>query len=76
MPFLGKNAQEVLKARYLLHNENGKIIETPQELFKRVTRTIASSERNYNPTQTKKIIRIFEQAIVLLLAIIAHVLFY
>lgn len=58
-PFLSKNAQEVLKARYLLHNENGKIIETPQELFKRVARTIASSERNYDPTQTKKMEKIF-----------------
>lgn len=53
-PVLSKNAQEVLKARYLLHNENGNIIETPQELFKRVARTIASAERNYDPTQTKK----------------------
>ncbi len=51
---LSKNAQEVLKARYLLRNEKGNPIETPQKLFKRVARAIASAERNYDPTQTKK----------------------
>jgi ribonucleoside-diphosphate reductase alpha chain len=53
-PFLSKNAQEVLKTRYLLHDEKGKITETPQELFKRVARAISLSERNYDPVQTKK----------------------
>ncbi len=52
--FLSKNAQEVLKARYLLHNENGKVVETPRELFKRVSRAIALAEENYDSIQTKK----------------------
>ena len=52
--FLSKNAQEVLKARYLLHNKNGKVVETPRELFKRVARTISLAEENYDSVQTKK----------------------
>ncbi len=51
-PDLTKNAQEVLNRRYLLHNEKGDVVETPQQLFKRVAKTIASAERNYDPVHT------------------------
>ncbi len=44
---LTENALTVLKARYLLHDEQGNIMETPEEMFHRVARTIASSERIY-----------------------------
>jgi ribonucleoside-diphosphate reductase alpha chain len=44
---LSLNAIKVLKARYLLKDENGKIIESPGDLFKRVAKTVASIEEKY-----------------------------
>lgn len=44
---LGKNALKVLKARYLLKDEKGRITETPEEMFRRVARTAASTEALY-----------------------------
>ncbi len=50
---LTENATRVLRARYLLKDENGKVIETPEDMFSRVARTVASAESLYggNPTQ-------------------------
>jgi ribonucleoside-diphosphate reductase alpha chain len=45
---LSGNALTVLKARYLLRDENGKIVETPEQMFRRVARTVASTETLYN----------------------------
>lgn len=45
---LSENALKVLKARYLLKDERGKTVETPDGLFHRVASTIASAERLYN----------------------------
>ena len=45
---LSGNALTVLKARYLLRDENGKIVETPEKMFRRVARTVASTETLYN----------------------------
>jgi ribonucleoside-diphosphate reductase alpha chain len=42
------NALKVLKKRYLLKDENGNIIETPEDLIRRVARGIAVAEKNYN----------------------------
>jgi len=47
-PCLSKNALTVLEKRYLAR-ENGKIQETPMELFRRVAEAIASPERKFNP---------------------------
>ncbi len=47
---LSPNALQVLEARYLRKNDQEKIIETPQELFKRVAQNIASAEKIFNPT--------------------------
>ena len=47
---LNPNALKVLESRYLKKNDAGKIIETPQELFKRVAQNIASAEKIYNPS--------------------------
>jgi len=44
---LTENALTVLKARYLRKDEAGKIIETPEEMFRRVAKTIASAESIY-----------------------------
>jgi ribonucleoside-diphosphate reductase alpha chain len=44
---LSENAVKVLKARYLLKDEKGDVIETPEEMFKRVAKTIASAEILY-----------------------------
>lgn len=44
---LSENAKRVLKTRYLLKDKNGKVIEKPEQLFQRVSRTIASAENIY-----------------------------
>ncbi len=41
------NTMEVLKKRYLLKNDDQKIIETPSELFRRVAHHIARAEKNF-----------------------------
>nr|WP_297782892.1 adenosylcobalamin-dependent ribonucleoside-diphosphate reductase [uncultured Allomuricauda sp.] len=41
---LSKNAQQLLHARYLLKNTEGEVIETPEQLFKRVSKYVASAE--------------------------------
>ena len=50
---LNHNALTVLESRYLKKNDSGKIVETPQELFRRVASNIASAEKIYNPNLTE-----------------------
>ena len=45
-----QNAQTVLERRYLAKDENGNVVETTEELFRRVARTIASADRAYGKT--------------------------
>ena len=47
------NALKVLEKRYLKKNEEGKIVETPHELFKRVARSIASADLHYGSSETE-----------------------
>lgn len=56
-PKMTVNAMEVLRQRYLLRDENEKIVETPRELFKRVAKSIARSDAKFggNPEQSEKI---------------------
>lgn len=47
-PVLSETAKTVLEKRYLIKDENGKVIETPKELFWRVAKHIASAGMPYN----------------------------
>lgn len=48
-PKLTGNALFILNQRYLRRDEEGKVIETPGEMFYRVARAVASAEIIYNP---------------------------
>ena len=45
---LSPNAVTVLERRYLKRNEEGKVLENPQDMFRRVAATIASAEEKLN----------------------------
>ncbi len=47
------NALKVLEKRYLKKNEEGKIVETPHELFKRVAKNIASADLHYGKSEAE-----------------------
>jgi ribonucleoside-diphosphate reductase alpha chain len=46
---LSDNAKTVLEKRYLKKDDNGGIIETPEELLFRVAENIAGAEKTFNP---------------------------
>jgi ribonucleoside-diphosphate reductase alpha chain len=54
---LTKNAIAVLERRYLRRDENGRIVETPDELFHRVARAVASAEEKLGarPQQAEEV---------------------
>ncbi len=54
------NSLIILSARYLLKNENGKIIETPKQLFERVATSIANVEKKYGKND-KQILEISKE---------------
>lgn len=49
---LSENARYILAQRYLLKDENGKIKETPSQLFRRTAKTIAKVELKYGKSKT------------------------
>lgn len=50
---LTSNAVKVLERRYLKKDEEGKVIESPEELFKRVAKTVAQADLNYGKSQAE-----------------------
>jgi ribonucleoside-diphosphate reductase alpha chain len=44
---LTENALKILRARYLFKDENGDVIETPEKMFERVSKTVALAESLY-----------------------------
>lgn len=56
-PKLTVNALEVLNRRYLLKNEVENVLETPREMFMRVSKAVAGIDRQYgeNPEESEKI---------------------
>ncbi|MBI5159333.1 adenosylcobalamin-dependent ribonucleoside-diphosphate reductase [Candidatus Micrarchaeota archaeon] len=42
------NAAAVLERRYLLKDDEGRVVESPQELFERVARTVAGAEKKHD----------------------------
>ena len=46
---LTDTALHVLERRYLIKDKQGKVVEKPEELFRRVARAIARAELAYNP---------------------------
>lgn len=50
---LNQNALTVLKKRYLFKNENGDVIETPEQMFRRVAGYIAKADDNYTDGNRK-----------------------
>lgn len=48
---LSLNAIKVLEKRYLLKDKEGKVIETPRQMFRRVANYIAQADREYGATE-------------------------
>jgi len=44
---LTPNAVRILRARYLLKDERGEVVETPEDMFRRVSRTVAAAEKEF-----------------------------
>jgi len=44
MATLSENARHVLERRYLLRDDRGAVVETPEEMFRRVARAVARAE--------------------------------
>jgi ribonucleoside-diphosphate reductase alpha chain len=44
---LSDNAVKVLERRYLAKDENGNLIETPEQMFRRVAKTVAAADADH-----------------------------
>ncbi|HDH57669.1 MAG TPA: adenosylcobalamin-dependent ribonucleoside-diphosphate reductase, partial [Bacteroidetes bacterium] len=58
----------VLKRRYLAKDENGEVRETPEEMFRRVAKAVASAEKLFNPKISDKELLMVEEAFYHLMA--------
>ena len=50
---LTTNALKVLEKRYLKKDEAGTLIETPEEMFRRVARAVSSADQHYGKSDTE-----------------------
>src|SRR5262244_2352613 len=50
---LTKNALTVLENRYLNRDDSGRVVESPEELFRRVAHTIAAVEGKWSTSPTE-----------------------
>lgn len=57
---LSLNAVQVLQERYLLRDEEGRIIETPRKMMKRVARTVAEVDARYGKDVDKAYSEFYE----------------
>lgn len=48
VPRLSKNAKTVLERRYLRKDQEGRVVETPADMFRRVAAAIADADRKFN----------------------------
>ena len=48
---LSKNALLILEQRYLKKNNKGKVIEKPEDLFRRVAKNIAQADAKYKSSK-------------------------
>lgn len=53
---ISENAMKVLEKRYLKKDDNGNVIETPEELFYRVASYVAGAERNFNRADSEALV--------------------
>ena len=51
---LSKNAEAILKQRYLLKDKYGKVCETPAQMFKRTAKAAAKAEAGYSQAEKQK----------------------
>ncbi|UCF92696.1 MAG: vitamin B12-dependent ribonucleotide reductase [Desulfobacterales bacterium] len=56
---LSENARRVLARRYLRKNSQGEVIETPEQMFRRVAHHIAQAEKRYGVADLENIEEIF-----------------
>lgn len=50
---LTPNSMKVLERRYLMKDEKGKVIETPEEMLLRVARVVAEPDKNYGASESE-----------------------
>ena len=48
LPLFSKNALTVLEKRYLKRDKDGKVLESPADMFRRVAETIAAADRKFD----------------------------
>ncbi|MCU0556391.1 MAG: vitamin B12-dependent ribonucleotide reductase [Desulfobacterales bacterium] len=59
---LSENARKVLERRYLKKDADGRLLETPQQMFRRVACHVASAEKNYGAeTRVREVADVFYQ---------------